>query len=213
MDALLLVDIQNDFMPGGPLGVAGGDRIVPVVNRLMGMFPLVVATRDWHPAGHKSFAASHSERQVGDVIQLSGLDQILWPTHCVQGSRGAELVDALNTDGIDHVVFKGANTEIDSYSGFFDNGRLQETSLHQYLQNCGVSRLFVAGLATDFCVKFTVNDACSLGYQTWVVRDACRAVNLAEGDELRAIQSMQRSGAHVINSIQLATMMAAGVVA
>ena len=213
MDALLLIDLQNDFMPGGPLGVAGGDRVVPVINRIMGMFPLVIATRDWHPDGHKSFAASHRGCQVGDVIRLNGLDQILWPVHCVQGTSGAELVDDLTTDSIDHVVFKGSDHNIDSYSGFFDNGRLKATGLHEYLQDRGVTRLFVAGLATDFCVKFTVNDACSLGYETWVVRDGCRAVNLAEGDEARALQSMQRSGAKVITSIQLATMMAAGVVA
>lgn len=203
MDALLLVDIQNDFLPGGNLAVADADRILPIVNSLIQQFPLVIATQDWHPANHKSFAASHPNRSIGELIQLRGQDQILWPVHCVQGSSGARLAAELNQSAISRIVYKGTNPEIDSYSAFFDNGRLQATELHEYLREIGVQRLFVAGLATDFCIKFTVKDACSLGYETWLIPDACRAVNLAQGDEERAIQSMVQAGAKIVSSFQL----------
>ncbi len=140
MNSLLLIDIQNDFLPGGALAVANGDEVVPVANRLMPDYELVVATQDWHPANHGSFASQHPGRRAGEVIRLDGLEQILWPDHCVEGTRGAEFAPGLNTDGIHHVVRKGTDRNIDSYSGFFDNARRKPTGLEQYLRGRGVER-------------------------------------------------------------------------
>jgi len=150
MNALILVDIQNDFLPGGALAVAEGDRVVPVANRLMRRFPLVAATKDWHPADHASFASRHSGRQVGDVIDLDGLDQVLWPDHCVQETPGAAFAPELDVAGVHHTINKGTNRTIDSYSGFFDNGHRQSTGLGDFLRGRGVSDVFIVGLATDY---------------------------------------------------------------
>jgi len=195
MDALLLVDIQNDFMPGGALAVQNGNEVVPMANRLMARFDLVIATKDWHPANHMSFAVRHEGKHVGDMIQLNGLPQILWPIHCIQGTRGSEFAPDLNTRDIDKVFTKGSDPGIDSYSAFFDNGHRQSTGLEDYLLVEGVSTLHVAGLATDYCVKFTVLDALQLGFKTHVVTSACRAVNLDEGDEHMALREMEEAGA------------------
>ena len=203
MRALILVDIQNDFLPGGALAVSQGDSVVPVANRLMGYFPLVVATQDWHPGNHKSFARHHKGRQVGDIVELNGLSQILWPVHCVQGSKGAHFAPNLDVTGIHEVFPKGTNNEIDSYSGFFDNGHYQDTGLGDYLRKRKVTKIYIAGLATDYCVKLTALDARALGFETYLVRDGCRAVNLAEGDEDRAVEVMREAGVIITESARV----------
>jgi nicotinamidase/pyrazinamidase len=195
MRALILVDLQNDFMPGGPLAVPHGDEVIPVANRVQSAFDLVVVTQDWHPAGHGSFAASHPGRQRGEVIELAGLRQILWPVHCVQGTRGAALVAELDVRRIARVFQKGADPAIDSFSGFFDNGHRQATGLGDYLCQQGVADVYVLGVATDYCVKFTVLDALGLGFRTYLVEDGCRGVDLRPGDVAAAIARMRQAGA------------------
>lgn len=197
--ALLLVDVQNDFSPSGALPVADGDQIVPVINRLIPHFKHIVATKDWHPAGHSSFASSN-QQNVGEVIVLDGIPQIMWPDHCVQGSEGAEFISGLNVEAITKVIYKRTNPKIDSYSGFFDNQRLQATGLADYLHSKGIKELAIVGLATDYCVKFTALDAVSLGFKTTVVQDACRGVEMAQGDVDSAWKQMKQAGCKLIQS-------------
>ena len=200
MHALLLIDIQNDFMPGGALPVNEGDQIVPVVNRLLGKFELVIATQDWHTRNHGSFAANHPGKQPGDLIELSGLQQILWPVHCVQNSPGADFHQALQTDSIDKIFVKGTDPAIDSYSGFFDNGHKKDTGLANFLKQKNVTEVSICGLATDYCVKFSAIDAANLGLKTNVIRDACRGVELKPGDGAAAFCEMKDTGVQIIDS-------------
>ena len=200
MKALVIVDVQNDFCPGGSLAVPEGDRVVPIINGLMPRFDLVVAAQDWHPADHGSFAANHPGRKPGEVIELDGLEQLLWPVHCVQGTAGAELHPELNRAGITRVFQKGIDRNVDSYSGFFDNGRRQATGLGDYLRQQGVTDVCVCGLATDYCVKATALDALELGFATCLVEDACRGVDLSPGDVERAIAHMAEAGVRVVQS-------------
>jgi len=200
MEALLLVDLQNDFLPGGALGVPEGDQVIPVANRVQEYFDIVIATADWHPPGHGSFASSHPGCKAGDVIELSGMPQVLWPDHCVQHTEGAEFSPHLNTGKIDKVIYKGMDPEIDSYSGFFDNGRQKATGLETYLRDQKVDTVYVMGLATDYCVKYTALDAVSLGYRTWLIEDGCRGVGVAEGDVERALAEMKAAGVRVVKS-------------
>jgi nicotinamidase/pyrazinamidase len=194
MKALLLIDIQNDFLPGGALAVPNGDEVVPVANRLLPEYKLVIATQDWHPADHLSFASQHPGRRVGEVIELNGLAQVLWPDHCVQGTRGAELAPGLNRAAIAHVVQKGTDRTIDSYSGFFDNARRKSTGLEVLLKSRGASEVHVLGLATDYCVKATALDAASFGFRTTLLAAACRGVELQPGDSEQAIAAMRAAG-------------------
>ncbi len=200
MDALILVDIQNDFVPGGALAVPHGDGVVAVANRLMPRFELVTATKDWHPADHVSFASCYEGKQPGDVVEVDGLPQVLWPAHCVQGTPGAEFVAGLNVAGIHRVVEKGTDPQVDSYSGFFDNGRTRSTGLEDFLKQRGARRVYIMGLATDYCVKFTALDAAGLGFETYLVLDGCRGVELKPGDVDRAVEEMKRAGVCVFNS-------------
>lgn len=200
MRTLILVDLQNDFLPGGALAVAEGDAVVPVANRLMPTFDLVVATQDWHPADHGSFAAGHAGRKPGEFIDLHGLRQVLWPVHCVQRTAGASFASELDISHIDHVIRKGTDPAIDSYSAFFDNGHRKGTGLHELLTHRHADELFVLGLATDYCVKFTVLDALQLGYRVCVIEDGCRGVDLSAGDVSRAIDEMRNRGARIIKS-------------
>lgn len=200
MNALILVDIQNDFVPGGALAVREGDRVMPVANRLMPYFDLVVASKDWHPADHLSFASQHPGKGVGEVIELDGLPQILWPDHCIEGTAGAEFVSGLDVAGIHGVFEKGTNRAIDSYSGFFDNGHRQMTGLDNFLRQRQVAEVFVMGLATDYCVKFTALDAVELGLRVNLILDGCRGVELNAGDVDRAIEELQAAGVHVTDS-------------
>jgi nicotinamidase/pyrazinamidase len=203
MDALIIIDVQNDFCPGGALPVAEGHQVVPVINRLIPAFPVVVATQDWHPIDHKSFAVNHPGHRVGDVIELGGVPQILWPVHCVQGTIGAEFHPELNRAAIQAVFQKGTDPEVDSYSGFFDNARRHDTGLHRFLQDHEVDRTFVCGLATDYCVKFTCLDGRSLGYEVVLVEDASRGVDLHAGDVCRAIEDMKAAGVKVVSSSEI----------
>ena len=203
MDAVILVDIQNDFVPGGALAVPEGDQVVPLVNRLQQYFDLIVATQDWHPATHGSFANNHAGRQPGDLINLNGLPQILWPDHCVQNTPGADFVPALDQTRWSKVFPKGTRPEIDSYSGFFDNGRRNATGLGDYLQERGATDVYVAGLATDYCVQFTALDARHLGFKTTLIDDAARGVELKPGDVARAINEMKNAGVAVVTSVSV----------
>ena len=203
MKALILVDLQHDFLPGGALAVAEGDRVVPIANAIQPHFELVVATQDWHPPDHGSFAVHHPGRAPGEVIDLHGLSQVLWPVHCVQGTHGAEFADGLERAAIDRVFAKGEDPTVDSYSGFYDNDRRRSTGLGEYLRAKSVAEVYVMGLATDYCVKFTVLDALSLGLRTTLVVDGCRAVELSPGDGARAIAAMQEAGARVITSAEI----------
>ena len=203
MTALLLIDLQNDFCPGGPLAVPEGDLVIPIANRLAESFDLVVATQDWHPLHHGSFAANHPDRTPGDRIELDGLEQILWPTHCVQDTPGAEFHPQLNLGRVTRVFRKGTDPKVDSYSGFFDNGRRATTGLGDYLQEQGVRRVYVCGLATDYCVAFSALDAAELGFETYVVEDACRGVNLAPGDVDRTLMDLRNLGVRIITSEEI----------
>jgi nicotinamidase/pyrazinamidase len=200
--ALIIVDLQPDFLPGGPLAVPEGDAIIPTVLALMDRFEIVVATQDWHPHEHGSFAANHSSRTPGEVIDLHGLAQILWPVHCVQETEGAALVLELQTraNKIAAVFRKGTDPTVDSYSGFFDNGRRKATGLGEWLRAHDVSSVVVCGLALDYCVKVTALDALSLGFETTVVRDATRAVNLQPGDDERALAELEAAGVKIVDS-------------
>jgi nicotinamidase/pyrazinamidase len=195
--ALIIVDVQNDFIPGGALAVPEGDKVVDVINRIQKNFDLVIATQDWHPPDHGSFAASHAGKKVGDIISLHGLPQILWPVHCVQGTKGAEFVPSLDTSRIRKVFKKGTDVEIDSYSGLFDNGHRKATGLGDYLKENGVTEVYIAGLATDYCVKYTALDTRQLGFNTHVLIDGCRGVNLCVSDTDQAIKQMRRTGIFV----------------
>lgn len=198
--ALIMVDVQYDFMPGGALPAREGDEVVPVLNLLQPRFDVVVATQDWHPPDHGSFASNHPGRKPGDVIDLHGLEQILWPDHCVQGSRGAELHRDLDRTRIEKIVHKGTDPAIDSYSTFFDNGRRRSTGLEDFLRERGVTEVFLGGLATDYCVLWSARDAMDLGFRTHVVRDACRGVDLQPGDSERAFDEMREKGIAVVGS-------------
>jgi len=203
MKALILVDLQNDFLPGGALAVLDGDKVVPLANQLQCVFPLVVATQDWHPANHGSFAASHPGKSVFTQTELNGLPQTLWPVHCVQNTPGAELAAALNRKRIDKVFPKGTDAGIDSYSGLFDNGHRKSTGLSEWLKAQGVTEVFVCGLATDYCVKFTALDAAEMGFKTHLIEDASRGVDLRPGDVKHAVEEMKRAGIGVVQSAQL----------
>jgi nicotinamidase/pyrazinamidase len=200
MRALILVDIQNDFCPGGALAVREGDQVVPIANGLAGRFDLVVATQDWHPADHGSFAANHPGRRVGEVIDLNALPQVLWPVHCVQGTPGAALAPGLDVSPVARVFQKGTDREIDSYSGFYDNGHGRSTGLGEWLSERGVRDVWVMGLATDYCVKFTALDARQLGFDVTLVEDGCRGVELRPGDVARAGEEMRGAGVRVVQS-------------
>lgn len=203
MKALLLVDLQNDFLPGGALPVPCGDEVIEIANRLQSKFDLVIATQDWHPANHLSFAANHPGKQPGDEIMLHGARQVLWPVHCVQNSPGAELAPGLDKRFIRQRFSKGVDREIDSYSAFFDDQHLRSTGLGEYLREQGVDEVYVLGLATDYCVKATALDAVELDYRTWLIQDACRGVNLNPRDAERAIDEMRAAGVRVVRSDEL----------
>ncbi|KAA3632983.1 MAG: bifunctional nicotinamidase/pyrazinamidase [Bacteroidetes bacterium] len=203
MNALILVDLQNDFCPGGALAVNEGDQTIPIANKLMEHFDLVVATQDWHPIDHGSFAANNPEKQIGELHELGGLPQVMWPVHCVQETVGAEFVDELNKENITKVFVKGTDRNIDSYSGFFDNDHKKATGLHQYLQSNQVEKVYVMGLALDYCVRFTAIDAANLGYKTYLVQDGCRGVGLKEEDIPNALNEMTEKGVIIINSEEI----------
>jgi nicotinamidase/pyrazinamidase len=200
MHALILIDLQTDFLPGGALPVPQGDEVIAVANRVQAAFSLIVATQDWHPADHGSFAAHHAGRKPGELAELGGLPQILWPTHCVQGTRGAAFAPGLETTRFAQVFTKGTDREIDSYSGFFDNAHRKATGLGEFLRRSGVTEVYLLGLATDYCVKATALDARTLGFETNVIVDGCRGVDLHPGEVDRALSELRAAGVHLITS-------------
>lgn len=199
MKALIITDVQNDFLPGGALAVTEGDKIIPLINAITSKFDLVVATKDWHPADHESFASIHG-RNPGEVIDLHGISQVLWPVHCVQGTRGAELSPDLLKDQIDMIFFKGTNRQVDSYSCFFENDGKSQTGLNSFLIANRVTAVFICGLATDYCVKYSAMDSIKLGFETYLIKDASRAVNIRPDDEGKAIDDMVKVGVRVVTS-------------
>jgi nicotinamidase/pyrazinamidase len=197
---LLIVDMQNDFMPGGALGVSGADACIPIINQLIPHFSLVLATQDWHPADHLSFVTTHPGKQVGDIVMVEGIAQILWPVHCVRSTHGSELVPTLNKESFAACFFKGTDKKYDSYSAFFDNARRKSTGLADYLQSRQITRVFIAGVATEYCVLYTALDALDLGFKVSIIEDACRGINLQPRDIDQALALMRQQGAEIIKS-------------
>jgi nicotinamidase/pyrazinamidase len=202
-DALVVVDVQNDFCPGGRLAVQKGDEVVPLVNELARRFENVVLTQDWHPAGHQSFATSHPGSKPFDSIKLAYGEQVLWPDHCLQGSDGAALHKDLAVPHAQLVIRKGWRRDLDSYSAFLEADRKSRTGLEGYLDERGVRRVFVCGLATDFCVAWTALDARKLGFKSAVIEDACRAIDL-QGSLAAAWEKMKKAGVERLQSADLA---------
>ena len=199
-DLLLIIDVQNDFCPGGVLAVADGDAVVPVVNRLIGRFDHVVLTQDWHPSGHSSFATSHAGSAPFETIAMPYGAQTLWPDHCVQETAGAAFHPRLATGKAELVIRKGFRPSIDSYSAFYENDRITPTGLAGYLRERGLKRIFMAGLATDYCVNYSAQDARRLGFDTVVVKSGCRAIDLA-GSLAAALTAMQAAGVQAIDDL------------
>ncbi|MDX9669207.1 MULTISPECIES: bifunctional nicotinamidase/pyrazinamidase [unclassified Pseudomonas] len=200
--ALLVIDVQNDFTPGGQLAVPEGDLIVPLINRLGGLFKQVVIAQDWHPTGHASFASSHPGRKPYEMIQLPYGEQTLWPEHCVQGTAGAEFHPALDLPHAQLIIRKGCNPDIDSYSAFLEADRRTTTGLAGYLKERGIDTVYMVGLALDFCVMFSALDARAAGFNTFVLLDACRAID-RDGSLAAAMERMQTAGVGLIQSNQL----------
>jgi nicotinamidase/pyrazinamidase len=198
MKALIVVDVQNDFIPGGALPVPAGNEVVPLINRLMPLFPLVVATQDWHPAGHVSFASSHPGKRPFEVIDLAGNQQVLWPDHCVQGSAGADFAPALETFRFAVIIRKGTDPHIDSYSGFYDNRRQRSTGLAGYLREQGVTEVYLCGLASEYCVFYTALDAQEAGFSTYYIEDATRPIQQEAFEAAK--KSLQKEGVRIIQS-------------
>ena len=196
--ALVAVDLQYDFCPGGTLAVPDGDAVIPMVNALARRFDFVVATQDWHPADHGSFASNRPGTVPGDTVELGGVPQVLWPDHCVQGTRGAQLHASFDLRPVGALVRKGMDSDIDSYSTFFDNARRRRTGLAGYLRELRVEEVWFAGLATDYCVKYSVLDAADLGFATVVIADACRGIDLTAGDVDGAFEEMEAVGARLV---------------
>ena len=198
-EALLIIDVQNDFCPGGALAVADGDAVVPVINRLQARFDTVILTQDWHPGDHSSFADNHDGAEPFSMVEMPYGPQVLWPRHCVQGSEGAAFHGGLQTERADLVIRKGFRATIDSYSAFFENDHETVTGLAGYLRERGIEQLVMAGLATDFCVRFSAVDAARLGFQVRVAEDACRAIDL-DGSLAAAMAEMAEHGVEVAQS-------------
>lgn len=201
MNALLIIDVQNDFMPGGALAVPEGDEILPLINKLQAKFDLVLVTQDWHPAGHASFASSHENVQEFDVIKIEGLDQVLWPAHCIQNTNGAEFHKELETAKIEAIFRKGTNPKIDSYSGFYDNAHLKSTGLAGYLKEKQVDKLFFCGLAAEYCVYFSILDALAEGFDSTLIENATRALDNDDFEKVKI--DILRKGGKVVSSEEL----------
>lgn len=195
MKALIIVDMQNDFLEGGALAVENGNELIDRINKLQENFELVVATQDWHPSKHKSFASQHENSKEFDVIDWKGTPQTLWPDHCVQGTFGAEIHKGLNQKKIEAIIRKGTNPEIDSYSAFFDNQRKKSTGLDGYLKNHDVTSVYICGLAADFCVYYSALDALSLGYPTHILEGSTKAINPSNFEILK--ETFEKKGGNI----------------
>ncbi|MTI88398.1 MAG: bifunctional nicotinamidase/pyrazinamidase [Balneolaceae bacterium] len=202
MKALLIVDVQYDFCPGGALPVPNGDTIIPTINALIPHFDCIVQTQDWHPKNHSSFASNYEGKSPYDTIKLNYGEQVLWPDHCVQSTHGADFHRILNKIAPHMIVRKGFRADIDSYSAFFENDHETATGLDGYLKERGVEELFITGLATDFCVKWSALDAAKLGYKTTVVSDAVEGIDM-DGSVGKAIKEMKEAGIHFTNSKEI----------
>jgi len=202
MNALLIVDVQNDFCPGGSLEVPGGDEIIPVINKISKTFDVVIQTQDWHPEGHSSFASTHEDKEPFETIETSYGTQTLWPDHCVKGSKGAAFHPDLETDRSQLIVRKGFRRDIDSYSAFYENDNTTSTGLRGYLRERNIDTLYVVGLATDFCVKWSALDGLKEGFELYVVNDAVKGIDL-EGSVDQAWSEMLDAGAKKITSAEL----------
>jgi len=203
-DALLVIDVQNDFCPGGPLAVPGGHEVVPAVNLIARRFPLVVATQDWHPKGHCSFASTHAGKKPLETVVVGGTVQVLWPDHCVQGTRGADFHPMLDTAAFHYILRKGTRQAVDSYSAFVENDRTTRTGLDGLLKGLGIERVFVCGLATDYCVAASARDAVSAGFSVVLVEDACRGVDVPPGSLEEAIRTLRDLGVRMTTSSRVA---------
>ena len=201
VDALLVTDVQNDFCPGGALPVKRGDLVVPVINRLIKHFGVIVATQDWHPPNHKSFASMHPEKKLYDVIKLRGSEQVLWPDHCIQGTHGADLHEELDKTRFSAIIRKGMNPEIDSYSVFKDNIKESVTGLDGYLKEIGIKRIYLVGLATDYCVYYSAMDGIDSGYEVTIILDATRGIDIPPGSMQRKLSEFQSRGGKIIKML------------
>lgn len=200
---LLIVDLQIDFCPGGNLAVPEGDRIVPLVNRLARGFERIVATQDWHPRDHVSFASNHPGKNPFDTIQMEGGEQVLWPDHCIPGTRGAEFHPDLDTLAFDLILRKGSNRNLDSYSAFFENDHKTPTGLHFYLQGLELKSMYLAGLALDVCVYYSAIDALGLGFDVTLVEDACRGIDTPPGSLKARLEEMKKAGVHILKAVDV----------
>lgn len=207
MKALLIVDVQNDFCPGGALAVKNGDKIIPVIHQIKDRFDAVILTQDWHPAGHSSFASTHPGRKEYETIQVDYGIQVLWPDHCVQGTEGAEFHPDLDVPEAQLIIRKGFRKDIDSYSAFFENDQKTETGLTGYLKNLGITDLYICGLATDFCVKWSAIDGIKEGFNVYVIEDAVAGIDLNNSVE-RAWKEMAEAGAQKISSKEITGLFA-----
>lgn len=201
MKALILVDIQNDFLPGGALAIADGDQIIPIVNQLQKQFDIVIATQDWHPQNHQSFASSHPGRNIFDEIELNGLLQTLWPNHCVQGKNGAMFPSSLDSNRVEAIFRKGMDATIDSYSAFYDNGHQKNTGLTGYLKDKNVNEVYLTGLAGDICVYYSALDSLQEKFETFIIEDATRPVNQKDFNDAKDI--FVKKGGKLIQSKDL----------
>ena len=197
-NGLIIIDVQNDFCPGGALAIVGGDEIIPVINSLSSKFDNVIATQDWHPAGHTSFAKTHNREPYEEIV-IGGVKHYLWPEHCVPGTFGADFHKDLDLRNVDLIIRMGNDPMIDSYSAFLEHDKKTETGLHYYLKGLKLNHIFLCGLATDYCVFFSALDAVDLGFQVTVILDACRGVDMPAGNVDRAIGEMKRRGVRIVN--------------
>jgi len=201
--SLLIIDVQNDFCPGGRLQVAQGDMVVPVINKIAGRFLNVVATQDWHPRNHVSFASNHEKKTPFDSVIVNGIERVLWPDHCIQGTDGADLHPGLDQRNIDLILRKGTRPGLDSYSAFFENDKKTATGLSSYLKGLGIEKVFVCGLAADICVYYSAMDSVKLGFTTFFVADASRGVDIPEGNIEKTEREMEHAGINIINSAEI----------
>ena len=192
MKALAIIDVQNDFLINGSLEVPNGNDVIEHINHIIENYVLVVATKDWHPLNHVSFASNHPDKKIGDVIKVNNFDQILWPNHCIQESKGADFPETLNIKTINKIIYKGINSQIDSYSGFYDNGKIRSTGLSDYLKANNVTTIDYVGLVTEYCVKFTALDSIDEGFKTRVILNCIKGIDLRESN--KALNEMQSKG-------------------
>jgi len=201
--ALIIIDLQNDFCPGGALAVPEGDEIIPVVNKLSGKFKRVIATQDWHPTDHMSFAVNHPGKKEFDVIDYNGMKQVLWPEHCVSGTFGAQFHSDLDINNVDLIIRKGRNPEIDSYSAFKENDKKTLTGLEGYLRNLDIRQTYICGLALDYCVLYSALDSRELGFDTYVIIDGTKGIDSPEGNIDKSLAIMKEKGIKIIESNDL----------